>query len=135
MDVIGNEEDMIDMKMSKSKPDTCIFIHDSPDQIRSKIASAYCPPKTIDMNPVLDIAKYILMWDKPLELVRPAKYGGNISFERPNELIEAYKAGQVHPLDLKNGVSEGLITLLDPVRRYFSSNSEASDLLRLICPS
>lgn len=134
MDVFGDEEGMIDMKMSKSKPDTCIFIHDSPDQIRSKIASAYCPPKAVEMNPVLDIAKYILMWDKPLELSRPAKYGGNISFERPNELVEAYRAGLVHPLDLKNGVSEGLISLLDPVRRYFSSNSEASELLRLLRP-
>ncbi|MDH7556462.1 MAG: tyrosine--tRNA ligase [Candidatus Methanosuratincola sp.] len=134
MDVSGEEEGMIDMKMSKSKPDTCIFIHDSPDQIRSKIASAYCPPKTVEMNPVLDIAKYILMWNKPLELSRPAKYGGNITFERPDALIEAYRAGIVHPLDLKNGVSGGLISLLDPVRRYFSSNAEASALLRLLSP-
>ncbi|RWX73370.1 MAG: tyrosine--tRNA ligase [Candidatus Methanosuratincola verstraetei] len=134
MDVIGDEEGIIDMKMSKSKPDTCIFIHDSPEQIRSKIASAYCPPKTIEMNPVLDIAKYILMWDRSFELSRPAKYGGNISFETQNELIESYRAGLVHPLDLKNGVSDGLISLLDPVRRYFSSNTEASDLLRLLCP-
>ncbi|MEJ5292044.1 MAG: tyrosine--tRNA ligase [Candidatus Methanosuratincola sp.] len=134
MDVSGDEEGMIDVKMSKSKPDTCIFIHDSPEQIRSKIASAYCPPKTVEMNPVLDIAKYILMWEKPFELKRPAKYGGSVSFERPNELVEAYRAGLVHPLDLKNGVSEGLISLLDPVRRYFSSNPEASELLRLIRP-
>ena len=134
MDVSGDEEGIIDLKMSKSKPETCIFIHDSPEQIRSKIASAYCPPKIVDMNPVLDIAKYILMWDRPFELSRPAKYGGNISFERPSELIEAYNSGLVHPLDLKNGVSEGLVSLLDPVRRYFSSNSEASELLRLIHP-
>ncbi|MBC7120562.1 MAG: tyrosine--tRNA ligase [Candidatus Methanosuratus sp.] len=132
MDISDDENAMIDVKMSKSKPDSCLFIHDLPEQIRSKIASAYCPPKIVDMNPVLDIAKYILMWSKPFKLPRPATYGGDVSFEKPSELVESYRAGLVHPLDLKNGVSDGLISLLEPVRGYFSHNEEASELLNYL---
>ncbi|MDI9643590.1 MAG: tyrosine--tRNA ligase [Candidatus Verstraetearchaeota archaeon] len=129
MENIGGEEAMIDLKMSKSRPESCIFIHDSPEEIRTKISVAYCPPKVVESNPILDIARYVLMWDSPLTLRRPAKYGGDLIFQTPAELIESYRQGEIHPLDLKNTVSESLISLLEPVRKYFSSNSEASELL------
>jgi len=48
------------MKMSKSKPNTCIFIHDSPEEIRQKINGAFCPPKEVGFNPVLDWAKHLI---------------------------------------------------------------------------
>lgn len=129
MDFSRGDEAMIEVKMSKSKPETCIFIHDSPEELKSKVGSAYCPPKEVETNPVLDIARYVLMWEKPLKISRPSKYGGDIVFEKPIELIEAYRAGQIHPLDLKNSVAEGLIGLLEPVRKHFASNRDASELL------
>lgn len=125
----SGEEAMIDLKMSKSRPETCIFIHDSPEEIKAKISAAYCPPKIVEINPVLDIARFVLMWDKPLNLRRPVKYGGDILFQTPSQLIDEYRQGLIHPLDLKNSVSEGLISLLEPVRRYFASNNEAAELL------
>jgi len=42
------------LKMSKSKPDTCIFIHDSPEEIKRKIKKAFCPEKEIEFNPIVD---------------------------------------------------------------------------------
>jgi len=36
---MDSEEKIIEHKMSKSKPETCIFIHDSPEEIKNKINS------------------------------------------------------------------------------------------------
>ena len=47
-------------KMSKSDPSSAIFTHDSAEEIKTKIKNAHCPPKEIENNPVIDIAKHIL---------------------------------------------------------------------------
>ncbi|MEM1581671.1 MAG: tyrosine--tRNA ligase [Candidatus Bathyarchaeia archaeon] len=110
----------ISSKMSKSKPESCIFVHDSPEEIRAKIKAAYCPPKQEEGNPVLEHAKYIIFPEvRIMEIPRPTRYGGPIVFERYEDLREAYIRGEIHPLDLKNGVAEALIEILKPVREYF----------------
>ena len=110
----------ISSKMSKSKPEKCIFIHDSPSEIRSKIKAAYCPPKQEEGNPILEQAKYIVFPAlNSIDIPRPTKYGGPITFERYEDLRDAYVRGEIHPLDLKNGVAEALIKILEPVREYF----------------
>ena len=110
----------ISSKMSKSQPESCIFVHDEPDEIRSKIRAAYCPPRQEEGNPILEHAKYIIFAERDLlEIPRPSKYGGPITFESYRELRDAYLKGEVHPLDLKNGVAEALIDMLKPVRERF----------------
>ena len=47
-------------KMSKSIAESAIFIHDSKEQIESKINSAFCQPKDVEGNPILEIWKYII---------------------------------------------------------------------------
>ena len=42
------------MKMSKSIPDTAIFMSDSEDEIKRKISKAYCPEKQTEENPILE---------------------------------------------------------------------------------
>ena len=53
-------ERAIAMKMSKSKPDTCIFMTDSDDDIKRKFKKAYCPEKQVKDNPILEYCKYIV---------------------------------------------------------------------------
>jgi tyrosyl-tRNA synthetase len=55
--------------MSKSKPESAIFIHDSPDEIERKLKKAYCPPKEVELNPILELARYILFRGEEKELV------------------------------------------------------------------
>jgi len=43
------EEGVIDVKMSKSKPASAIFIHDSEEEIRRKIRRAYCPAREAEL--------------------------------------------------------------------------------------
>jgi len=115
----------ISSKMSKSLPRSCIYIHDSPEEIRAKLREAYCPPRQIEGNPVLEVARYILFARNPsLQISRDQKYGGPLDFASYGELERAYAEGKLHPLDLKNGIAEALIPLLEPVRRYFDKRPE-----------
>jgi len=110
----------ISIKMSKSKPESCIFIHDPPEDIRAKIKAAYCPPRQDEDNPILEHAKYIVFPEMGyIDIPRPSKYGGPVTFEKYEDLRDAYLCGEIHPLDLKNGVAEALIKILEPVREYF----------------
>jgi len=50
----------ISMKMSKSKPDTAIFMTDTTEEINRKIMKAYCPEGVVEDNPVLDYCRQII---------------------------------------------------------------------------
>jgi tyrosyl-tRNA synthetase len=121
------------IKMSKSKPDTCIFIYDSPEEIKKKISMAFCPEKTVEYNPIMEICKYIIFREeKTFTIDRPAKYGGRVEFNSFRELANSYASGSLHPQDLKNSVAEELAEILAPVRTYFDRNKEATECLNLV---
>lgn len=123
----------ISAKMSKSIAASAIFIHDSPEEIRKKLQGAFCPPKKVEENPVLEIAKYIAFsWTRSLKISRPSKYGGPVEFASYAKLEAAYRKGDIHPLDLKNGVAESLIEILKPVRDYFDKHPEPLEKMRRI---
>jgi len=109
------------LKMSKSKPDTCIFIHDSPEEIRRKINKAFCLEGETEFNPILDWTKYLIFRDanSKLEIKRPEKFGGNITYTSYKELEKDFAEEKLHPMDLKNSVSEKLIQILEPARKHF----------------
>ena len=124
-----DENEKIDLsirsKMSKSIPGSAIFVHDSPEEIKSKIKAAYCPPKIAEGNPIMEIAKYIIFSEmETLEVRRKAEYGGTIEFNSYEELEKIYIKGELHPLDLKEAIANALIEILEPVRRDFERNPE-----------
>ena len=114
------EESIMDVKMSKSKPRGAIFIHDSEEEIYSKVRSALCPPRATELNPVLELAKYIIFRDRkePLEIVNE-KTGERSVYATYEELEKAYAEGRIHPADLKSAVSRELAAILEPVRKHF----------------
>jgi tyrosyl-tRNA synthetase len=120
-----------ELKMSKSKPETAIFVHDSPEEVREKIMKAYCPPKTLEFNPIIEINKYLLFRQEGfvLHIERPAKYGGPIDIYSVDELESAYTAGKIHPLDLKQATAEALIKLLSDIQVKLFSSKENIRLL------
>jgi tyrosyl-tRNA synthetase len=120
----GNRMDPVGSKMSKSDPDSGILIHDSPEDIRRKISKAFCPPE-VEGNPILAIAKMILFERRGTFVIdRPAKFGGMLEFKSCDELEATYSAGKLHPMDLKNGVSAGMVDILEPVRQYFKEHPQ-----------
>lgn len=113
-------------KMSKSKPDSAVFVHDSSEDIERKIKKAFCEEKNIEKNPILNWTKNILFWSanrrtqQPFIIEREEKHGGNVSFATYKELESAYAAGDVHPMDLKATVAKEIIELLRPAREHFA---------------
>lgn len=135
MEVEAEDEDaLMDAKMSKSKPQTAIFIHDTPEEIIEKIGAAFCPPKQVEFNPVIEINRLLLFSrdDFTLHIERKEKFGGSVDFVNFDELKSAYASGDLHPLDLKRGTAEALIELLKNVRRHFEKNTEACNLLETL---
>lgn len=136
MDVSGIDEDVfaVEFKMSKSRPETTILVHDPPEEIKRKIRKAYCPAREVRLNPIMEINKYILFAQEGfvLHIERPEKYGGPLDIYSYEELEEMYIKGDIHPLDLKNATAEALIKFLEPVRRYFEENKEAKSLLETL---
>jgi tyrosyl-tRNA synthetase len=126
-------EQVIASKMSKSKPWTAIFIHDTDKQVNEKLRKAWCPEKQAEMNPVLDIAEHVVFHEnKVFKIDRPAKFGGPIEFESYQELKEAYAQGGLHPQDLKNAVAEEISKIIRPIRAYFETNKQAKEHLEAL---
>jgi len=123
------EEKVMDLKMSKSKPDTAIFMTDSESDIKRKITKAYCPEGIIEENPILEYCKYIIFEKfKELKIERPAKFGGDLILGSYQELETIFAKKDLHPMDLKTAVSDKLIELLTPVKEHFIKNKKAREL-------
>lgn len=131
------EELITEHKMSKSKPESAIFVTDSDSLIRDKILKAYCPPKVIEGNPVIEIAKHIIFRgeEKRLTIDRPQKFGGSIDVWSQEELIKLYTSGMIHPLDLKNAVADYLINFIRPIRDKLLSSREYKEMIEVITQS
>ncbi|HID41492.1 MAG TPA: tyrosine--tRNA ligase, partial [Pyrodictium sp.] len=129
--MVDEEQHAVEFKMSKSKPETAVFVYDSPEDIEKKILRAYCPAREVKFNPIMEINKYLLFARPGFRLVieRPEKYGGTIIVESYEELEKLYTEGRLHPLDLKKATAKALIEMLEPVRKYFEQNREARETL------
>src|SRR5919108_4052547 len=121
------------MKMSKSKPGSAIFVHDTPDEIRSKVRKAFCPPGVVEFNPILDWTRQLLfgVFDEPLRVARSEQHGGPVTFHAYEELEEAYRQERLHPMDLKGAVADRLGGGLGPAPRDFADPGRAHALAQL----
>ena len=121
--------DPIEAKMSKSDPDSGIFIHDSREDIVRKLKGAHCPAKELDGNPVLDLLRLVVFpriaaASGALRVSRPEKFGGNKSYATFEEVAADFAAGALHPMDLKTAVADALDQELAPVRAYFAKHPD-----------
>ena len=111
--------------MAKSVPGSSVLVHDDPKEIREKILAAYCPPKATLENPVLEIVRLILMPQMgDLDIERPAKYGGKVTYGRFQDIEREYASGQLHPQDLKEAVARSLSRRLEGVRQELATCPE-----------
>jgi tyrosyl-tRNA synthetase len=123
----------VKLKMSKSDPDSAIFMLDSPEDVKRKINKAYCPPQETEENPVLDYTKYIIFeLLNEFKVIRPEKYGGNIEYNSFDELKNDYKAGNLSPADLKPAVVRYLNQFLNPIRDHFNNDPKAKELYEFV---
>ncbi len=129
LDESGTRDAEISSKMSKSKPETSIYVHDSREEILAKVNGAFCPPKVVEGNALLEYSRYIIFRKlKTLKVARPEKYGGPVEFTSPEKLEEEYRKGNLHPADLKRGVGEALDEVVSPIREHFEKVPSAKKL-------
>jgi tyrosyl-tRNA synthetase len=120
------------MKMSKSIPNSAIFIHDSEEEIREKIKKAFCPAQEIEFNPIIDWATNLILPLKGKLLIkRPEKFGGDITFNSKEDLEETFAKGELHPMDLKNSIADTLVEILKPTRERFA-DQKSQNLIKQI---
>eukprot|EP01118_Nematostelium_gracile_P000994 TRINITY_DN1099_c0_g3_i1.p1 TRINITY_DN1099_c0_g3~~TRINITY_DN1099_c0_g3_i1.p1 ORF type:complete len:428 (+),score=143.35 TRINITY_DN1099_c0_g3_i1:59-1342(+) len=118
-------------KMSKSKPDSAIFMEDEPQDVVKKLRSAFCPPGIVEKNPCIDYIKHIVFqrFDSFTVLagekgnLQPKTY---TSFE---DFVEDYKQNIVFPSEVKTALADAINQLLDPVRKHFKEDPKAKALL------
>lgn len=105
-------------KMSKSDPDSGIFMHDTDSDIRRKISKAWCPVGVTEQNPVLELARVLVFRDKSAHLTikRPSKFGGDTSYADYHSLESDFAAKRLHPADLKGSMAEAVIGVMGPIR-------------------
>lgn len=119
----------IDLKMSKSKPESAIFMTDTKEEVEDKIKKAFCPPQIVEDNPILDYFKYIVFPKfKEITIKRLDKFGGDVHFDSYVALEHSYVQGEVYALDLKENLAIYINEILEPVREYFRTNEQARKL-------
>jgi tyrosyl-tRNA synthetase len=116
-------------KMSKSKPNSAIFVHDSEEVIANKVKKAYCPlyqdVGNTNSNPLLD-------WSR--QLIFPANLTINISklestslpkiYNNYQDLEQDYIDGLIYPTELKNAITETLVNWFTPLISWGNDNQD-----------
>ena len=116
----------VERKMSKSDPTSAVTLPTTEEELRTRLAQAFCPAKGVDGNPVVEIARHILFpWEGKLDIERAAKHGGPLAFTTEREFLDAWTAGSLHAADLKSAVATGLWRVLQPAHAYFERHPEA----------
>ncbi len=127
------EELSTKMKMSKSDPSSAMFVHDEPKSIKKKIMKGFCMEGEIRYNPILDWMRMIVFYREKdgITITRPDEHGGNISFDSYKSLKLGFAEKKVHPIDVKNFLSDYLIDLFAPAREHFSKPENKKMLDRM----
>ncbi|MBA3045332.1 MAG: tyrosine--tRNA ligase [Candidatus Thermoplasmatota archaeon] len=121
----GGRMDAAESKMSKSNPDSAVFLHDKPDVVAGKLKKAFCPQGQVEDNPVLEHVRLVIFPELGrLDITRPEKFGGDLHFTTYKELAEAFGTGKLHPMDLKSAVASHISEILVPVQKYLDENPD-----------
>jgi tyrosyl-tRNA synthetase len=120
-------------KMSKSDPESAIFMEDGEMDVRAKIKKSFCPPHVVEGNPIIEYVQYVILpWLKSLKVERSAENGGDKVYENLDELKSDFVEGRLHPGDLKPAVANAINQILQPVRDHFVKDPEAKKLLEKV---
>lgn len=123
----------IALKMSKSNPDSAVFMTDTKHDIQRKITKAWAPEGETYENPILEYCKYIIFERyNSITISRPDKFGGSVTLHSYEDLESMYGRKELHPMDLKNAVIKLLDELLSPIRTHFATNEDAKRLMKTV---
>ncbi len=116
-------------KMSKSDPDSAIFMEDSEADVKRKIRGAYCPEGAEDFekNPVVDYIQHIIF-----EYFGYFDIPGMDRYESFEAFASDYKAQKLHPSVVKPALADAINRIIEPVRKHFETDETAKALLEKV---
>lgn len=138
-------------KMSKSDPDSAIFMEDTPEDVERKIMAAYCPNQEVEesgeeatgsgdagkesmhltkdtlKNPCLDYIQNIILCPPGSTFTVQGK-----TYDSFEPIRADFLDGKVTEDDLKKGLIQELNNLLQPVRDHFTNDENAKHLLEQV---
>ena len=145
------------VKMSKSDPDSAIFMEDTAKDVRRKISHAWCPPGVLTerkkqvkladdgkevteeierTNGCMEYTKYIVFPalhnrqpPQTFNVTRSDENGGDKEYSTYEEVEADFMSLKLHPGDLKTALTNALNILLQPVREHFQKDPRAKKLL------
>lgn len=108
-------------KMSSSSESDKIDLTDSEALVLKKIKNADCVAGNPD-NGIMAFLKHVVFILKgdnkqKLEIQRPDKFGGNVSYKTYQELEKDFISKKLHPLDVKLALAKEVNALLAPMRK------------------
>ncbi len=108
----------LDGKKMSSSSGNYISVADTADIIEKKCQKAFCPPEC-EENPILQIFQYhIFPRNESVVVKRPEKFGGDREFSSYQDIEDAYRRSEIHPLDLKKTAGRYMAEILSCVRDY-----------------
>ena len=118
-------------KMSKSDPNSGIFIHNTDNEIKKKISKTWCEETNIENNPLLEIARTVIFHEfNEMNVERPEKFGGNMSYSNFSQLEIDFAKKKLHPGDLKQTVGNYLVKIISPIRDKIDLSEELSNAIK-----
>jgi tyrosyl-tRNA synthetase len=118
-------------KMSKSDPNSGVFIHNTDDEIKKKISKAWCEEANTQNNPLLEIARTIIFHEfNEMNVERPEKFGGNVSYTNYSQLETDFAEKKLHPGDLKQTVGNYLVKIVSPIREKLNLSEELYEIIK-----
>jgi tyrosyl-tRNA synthetase len=132
----GNDSNKETQKMSKSIPDSAIFMDDSVQDVNRKIKKGFCRTGNVDVNPVLEYLRYIVLpINGSIVIQKPEKYGGEryeFTIENYHELVALIRNEEIHPSELKSCAKNAINEMLVPLRTHFKEDKKAKKLVDTI---
>lgn len=116
--------------MSKSDPNSAIFMEDTTKEVQAKIKKAYCPPGVLAKNPCLDYVKTIIFGAfTEFTVPRSPANGGDKTYTSYKQLEDDFIDLSLHPSDLKPPLADYIDKLIQPVRKHFETDAFAKKIL------
>jgi tyrosyl-tRNA synthetase len=85
-------------KMSKSDPESAIFMEDTIEDVERKLEKAFCPEGIVDGNPILDYMKHLIF---PRFFHQGIQVNDKFTFTQYEDLEKAFVGKQIQEKELK----------------------------------
>jgi len=115
-------------KMSKSDPNSGIFVNDTNEMITKKINKSWCEQGKVYDSPLVDIVESIIL--PRLEKIKIESGNEMLVFEDFQIFLDNLQKDTIHPADFKDAVANSLIEIISPLREKLQLDEELENIIR-----